>query len=162
MAIGVTNTVAAAFDITSVNSPVINENKDRGIQLQLRANLGAAELTSITAFRSFNDFQDNDVDFSGADLLRQEIDFGIETFTQELRLTGQAFDGRLDWLVGGFYSDESIEYGESIGLGAQLDPYATILSAGLAGLYSFLRDFDTLEQVQATFRFPAVSFQGNH
>lgn len=120
---------------TSVNSPVLNENRDRGIQLQLRANLGAAELTSITAYRRFDDNQDNDVDFSGADLLRQQIDFGIETFSQELRLNGQALDGRLDWLVGGFYSDESIEYGESIGLGVHLDPYATILSAGLAGLY---------------------------
>ncbi|WP_321325419.1 TonB-dependent receptor [uncultured Parasphingorhabdus sp.] len=121
--------------VTSVNSPVLNANKDRGIQLQLKANLGAAELTSITAYRSFDDKQDGDVDFSGADLLSQQINFGIDAFSQELRLKGEALDGRLDWLVGGFYSDESIEYDESIGLGVHLDPYATILSAGLAGLY---------------------------
>ena len=33
----------------------------------------------------------------------------FKTFTQELRLQGELFDDRLDWLVGGYYADEKLK-----------------------------------------------------
>lgn len=118
---------------TSVNRPVVNTNKDRGIQLQLNIDLGGAELSTVTAYRKFDDFTTNDVDFSGADLLGQEIDFGIRTFTQEVRLQGDAFGGRLDWLVGGFFSDEKIDNAGNISIGGDLNTWGTVL--GLPAIY---------------------------
>ena len=41
----------------------------------------------------------------------------IKTFTAELRFQGEAFDDRLDWLVGGFYADEQIVEEFTLGLG---------------------------------------------
>ena len=41
----------------------------------------------------------------------------IQTFTAEARLQGEAMDGRLDWLIGGFYADESIVEEFTLGLG---------------------------------------------
>ena len=123
---------------TSVNRPVINTNRDRGIQLQLNIDLGGAELSSITAYRDFNDFTTNDVDFSGLDLLGQTIDFGIETFTQEIRLQGNALAGRLDWLIGGFYADERIDNIASIAVGGDLNAFAGFL--GLPPIYPAQED----------------------
>ena len=42
----------------------------------------------------------------------------IQTFTAEARLQGEAMDGRLDWLVGGFYAQEDIVEEFTLGLGA--------------------------------------------
>jgi outer membrane receptor protein involved in Fe transport len=121
---------------SAANAPMANNNKDRGIQLQLKADLGGGmQLTSVTAARKFDDLIDADVDYTGADLLRFKVGFGLKTFTQELRLQGSAFDDKLDWLVGGFLSDERIRYSESVGIGAATLGYAAILSPSFAGLY---------------------------
>ncbi|MGB3455246.1 MAG: TonB-dependent receptor plug domain-containing protein, partial [Litorimonas sp.] len=42
----------------------------------------------------------------------------INTLTAELRFQGEAMDGRLDWLVGGYYADEEIVEEFTLGLGA--------------------------------------------
>jgi iron complex outermembrane recepter protein len=126
--------------LTSVNGPVSNTNRDRGVMFQLTANLGGAKLTSISSYRKFSDLEDNDVDFTGADLVHQKVDFELGVFSQELRLQGNALDGKLDWLVGGFYSSERIKYGEHVSSGVDLNAYFTFLSASLAGLYPTFDD----------------------
>lgn len=126
--------------ITSVNGPIANANKDRGVSLTVNADFGGATLTSVTSYRKFTDNEDNDVDFSGAAIVNQKIDFGLRVFSQELRLQGQAFDNRLDWLIGGYFSSEKIDYHESIRNGVDADAYFTFLSASLAGLYPTMDD----------------------
>lgn len=54
----------------------------------------------------------------------------IETTTHELRLQGEAFDGRVDWLIGGYYSWERI--GQQLSL-TLLDQYQAGVSGGLLG-----------------------------
>ena len=54
----------------------------------------------------------------------------IETTTHELRLQNTAFDDRLDWLVGVYYSEEEIDASGSLTL---LDDYQAAVSAGLLG-----------------------------
>ena len=57
----------------------------------------------------------------------------IETQTHEIRLQGVAFDDRLDWLVGGFYSDEEIVSDGSLTLGADVDFLTAALFGGAVG-----------------------------
>lgn len=54
----------------------------------------------------------------------------IETTTHELRLQGNDFDGRLDWLIGGYYSWERISQQLSLTL---LDQFQAGVSGGLLG-----------------------------
>lgn len=54
----------------------------------------------------------------------------IETTTHELRLQGEAFDGRLDWLIGAYYSWERISQQLSLTL---LDQFQAGVSGGLLG-----------------------------
>jgi iron complex outermembrane recepter protein len=125
---------------TSVNAPITNANRDRGIMARFTAPVGAASLTSITSYRQFTDFVQNDVDFSGADLVSQAVDFDLGLFTQELRLQGDALGGGLDWLIGGFYSSEKIDYHESVTSGRDLQTYLSASSAAFNGLYPRLTD----------------------
>lgn len=54
----------------------------------------------------------------------------IKTTTHELRLQGKAFDGRVDWLIGAYYSWERIRQQLSLTL---LDQYQAGVSGGLLG-----------------------------
>jgi iron complex outermembrane receptor protein len=54
----------------------------------------------------------------------------IDTITHEARLQNTAFDGRLDWLLGAYYSDEQIDARGSLTL---LNQYQAGVSAGQLG-----------------------------
>ncbi len=74
-------------------------------------NLGGVELTSITAYRDYDNTQAADADYGLADILYFGPKSGrqFKTFTQELRFHGEAFGGKLDWLVGGYYAHEDLD-----------------------------------------------------
>jgi len=57
----------------------------------------------------------------------------IDTMKHELRLQGDAFDGALDWLIGGYYSDEDISQTVNFGLGQDYDGLVGALFGGAAG-----------------------------
>lgn len=118
----------------ALNMDPVNRNQDRGVMFKLSAKLGAADLTSITSYRSFHDFEDNDIDFTGADIASQKIDFRLRVLSQEVRLQGSGLDGHLDWLVGGFYANEKIKYQERASIGSDAGPYFTLLSPALANV----------------------------
>src|SRR3546814_10216320 len=85
------------------------KTKDYGFSGQIDYDLGGAKLTSITGYREYRSSQAGDLDYGTVDILYRADDPDayrqFHTFTQELRLQGEAFDGKLDWLVGGFYAD---------------------------------------------------------
>lgn len=119
------------------------KTKDYGFSGELNWDLGGAKLTSITAYREYRSGQGSDTDYSQVDILyRAPSDNAyrqFHTFTQELRLRGKAFDGKLDWLVGGFYADERLTVRDNLRFGSQYGRFATcriISGTGLAGLYS--------------------------
>lgn len=92
---------------------------DMGVSAAGEFDLGWATLTSITAYRSWAADRSQDFDHSGADLgffapngLHQEFD----VFTQEFRLQGTS--GNLDWLLGAFYSDETVVNDSAFRMGA--------------------------------------------
>ena len=134
------------YDRTIYVSPgrsYAGKTKDYGASAEIDWNLGGAKLTSITGYREYRSGQGSDTDYSSVDLLyRAPSDQAyrqFHTFTQELRLQGKAFDGKLDWLIGGFYANEKLTLTDNLRFGTQYGRFATcriISGGGLAGLYS--------------------------
>ncbi|WP_085810034.1 TonB-dependent receptor [Sphingomonas sp. TZW2008] len=102
-----------------------SDSEDWGVSGEIDYDLGPANLTSITAYRDYKNKQGQDGDFSALGLLdRFNLDRRFRLFSQELRLQGEAFDGRLDWLVGGYYSNEKLNVRDDIKYGRDFERYA--------------------------------------
>ncbi len=105
------------------------ETEDYGVSGELNVELGNVNLTSITGYREYSNFQGSDTDYTQADLLyRAPNEFGgaraFKTFTQELRLNGTFFDDRFDWLIGGFYANEKLRVRDNLRFGTQYGTFA--------------------------------------
>jgi outer membrane receptor protein involved in Fe transport len=107
--------------------------KDYGLSGEVVYDFGAAELTSISAYRYNNYIRGQDADFNKLDILYRDDDGGafnrFKTFTQELRLQGQALGDRLDWLVGGYYAKEKLRVADNLAYGDDYSHYANCLVA---------------------------------
>ena len=83
--------------------------KDGGISGEAVYDMGWAELTSLTAWRYDKWTRGQDADFNNLDILSRPSDGNafnrFKTFSQEVRLQGNAWENRLDWLVGGYYAN---------------------------------------------------------
>lgn len=93
-----------------------NEVDNYGASIQADWNIGNLTVTSITAYRELKNFQDQDVDFTSADMVSELRDQRANTFTQEVRIASD-FDGPFNFLLGGFYFDESIKQNSTIDAG---------------------------------------------
>lgn len=110
--------------------------EDSGVSAQLDWDLGFANLTSITSYRDWNAVRNQDIDFSAMDRsFREGLEVGVSATTQEIRLQGEA--GPVNWLVGGFYSDETVSQTDRIRHGAQAARYLDTLAFGAAGFDIF-------------------------
>jgi len=115
---------------TTPGVPYRSDTKDWGVSGELNWELGAVNLTSVTAYRDYKNAQGQDGDFSALDILRRtDLDRRFRLFTQELRLQGDAFDGRLDWLVGAYYANEKLDVDDDIKYGADYQRFANCLAA---------------------------------
>ena len=119
------------------------ETTDGGISLEANVDFGNVTLTSITAYRDYKSGQGGDVDYSAVDILyRSPSDDAyrqFQTFSQELRLKGEAFDGKLDWLVGGYFANEDLTLQDNLRFGNQYGRFAScrlISGGGLNALYA--------------------------
>ena len=118
--------------------------KDYGFSGEINYDLGGVKMTSITAYRNYKAGQGSDTDYSAVDILYRTPDDNnayrqFKTFTQEVRFNGQALDGKLDWLIGGFYANEDLTVKDNLKFGSQYGRFATcriVSGGGLAGLYS--------------------------
>ncbi len=126
---GVDQSGMSALQNLSINGgPYLNGSKQWGTSAEVKWDLGAAKLTSVTAYRKFDSssttvggFTSNDTYTvgDGAPTSRPGImpsGDHIKTFTQELRLQGTAMNDGLDWLIGGFYSSEKIRADQAMTL----------------------------------------------
>ncbi len=114
------------------NFPSENEIENSGLSLQVDKEFSGFDVTSITAFRKVDSFTNQDSDFTSADLIGLNENSGkIDTFTQELRFTSNNPDSSFDWMVGGFYFDESVEVSSDFEYGADYRNYADGLLVGL-------------------------------
>ena len=107
-----------------------NDITNGGVSMQADYDLGSLSLTSITAYRESRAKTNADSDFTSADLIGQNRgDVDITTKTQELRLASD-FDGPFNFLLGGYYFDESINNKQALTLGKDFRNYANALAAG--------------------------------
>jgi outer membrane receptor protein involved in Fe transport len=94
-----------------------------------------ASITSITAYRQWKTLYGQDPDFTNADvLIRQGTNANsdrFDEFSQELRFAGTY--GKLDYLVGGFYSNEDLHSNYSLLYGEQFDTFLNLLVSNLGG-----------------------------
>ncbi len=107
-----------------------NKIDNNGVSLQGDIDFGRFRLTSITAFRQSQLKTNQDSDFTSADLIglnANETD--IETLTQEIRLASTGGE-RFDWMIGGFYFDESVAIENDFKYGRDFRRYVNILSSG--------------------------------
>ena len=112
--------------------------RDYGGSAEVNWDLGEAKLTSISAYRDWRYIAGQDADFNNLDLLYRADDGGrgtrFRTFSQELRLQGALFDGKLDWLVGGYFAHERLDQGDNLSYGVDYNNFVTARIRGTSPL----------------------------
>ena len=115
---------AALSDLTATANRVPIADVDQwGITGEISIPIGdTADLIYIGSYRDFRSNENYDTDFSGLEFFDvDDLLTEITTMTHELRLQGDAMDGALQWLIGGYYSDEEITAVTDFSLGADTD-----------------------------------------
>ncbi len=109
----------------------VNQITNEGVSLQVNYDLSDnLQLTSITAWRDLDRFENADVDFTSAALVSKNTSqTDIRTVTQELRLSGQS-GGGFDWLAGLYYFDEQVDQRTNLTYGTAFRAYGNILAGG--------------------------------
>lgn len=112
---------------TSPNRPYTEAVRDSGISGELNWDTSIGKFTSITSYRTWDTTRGQDIDFSGIDrAYRDGFKLGFDTFTQEFRLNGEA--GKLNWLVGAYYSNEQSEFYDTVRFGTDAARYVDALA----------------------------------
>jgi outer membrane receptor protein involved in Fe transport len=120
------------------------ETTDGGLSLQVDYDFGSVNLTSISAYRDYKSEGPSDTDYSNVDILRRDNDGNafrqFKTLSQEVRLTGNAFDGVLDWLVGGYFAKEELTLRDNLRFGSQYGAFAACRLVATANPNAALRN----------------------
>lgn len=142
------NTVAGLGGLTGIASPgnpeayqvaaspnrdLQEDVRDKGISAEYNNRLGIGNLTSITAWRDWSVDRNQDIDFSGADrAYRDGYSVNDTMFSQEFRL--QNTWQNVDWLIGAYYLNESLELTDTVRFGTQANLYLDAVSAGATAI----------------------------
>ena len=129
---------AAVDDRIASSSQVPNPSAEQfGLTAEVEYNLDGADVIYIGSYREYEASEAYDSAFSGLDLFNaRNIATDINTMTHELRVQGDAMDGRLSWFVGGYYSTEEIVQNASFGLGTDYAAFSdALLLAGTGGTF---------------------------
>lgn len=116
-------------------SRVIQSNRDTtqditdgGYSATFEWALDAFDLTVIASDRAYELTTGQDTDFTGADVVyRDASNNGVSVDTRTLEVRAAGSRGQLDWMVGGYYSEEELVRRDSIVMGAQFEPYLGLL-----------------------------------
>ncbi|MEP0189834.1 MAG: TonB-dependent receptor [Erythrobacter sp.] len=131
-----TTAEAALADLTTTANRVPMAMVEQwGITGEISIPLGdSADLIYIGSYRDFQSNENYDTDFSGLDFFDvDDLRTEITTQTHELRIQGEAMGGALQWLVGGYYSDEEILSRTDFSLGSQTDVFYGAFLGGAFG-----------------------------
>lgn len=124
---------SSKFNRVQSTTPGFNytsNTKDWGLSGELNWSFGDTKLTAITAYRDYKNRQGQDSDFNALDILRRTaLDRRFRLFTQEIRLQGELFDGRLNWLVGGYYANEKLDVSDDFKYGNDYERFANCVLA---------------------------------
>jgi outer membrane receptor protein involved in Fe transport len=118
----------------SPNRDLGEEVDEWGMSLDLEWALDIGTFHSLSSYRDWEVERGMDVDFSGIDrAYRDDYISSVKDIMQEFRLQGLAMNGKLDWLVGAFYSDQALGLNDTVRVGTQGNLYVDLLLTGLAG-----------------------------
>ncbi len=143
-----------------------NTNENYGVSGQIDYAAGALNFTSITSYRELRNFFNQDIDFTSADLSNEIRDQGVDTFTQELRVSSD-FDGPFNFLLGAYYFDETIRQDSSLSIGEDFRDFAAFqavsptLLPGLTAAQQIAIGNGALAAGEAGLGFPAGTFLGS-
>lgn len=115
--------------ISTPGRPFTENTQDFGISSHLNIDVNDdITFKSIVAHREFDSVNAVDADFGVADIVNQNTDASQSLTSAEFTLNGTW--GELDWLVGAYYSDESIDIRQSFRYGADLQRFVTAATRG--------------------------------
>lgn len=123
------------------DNPPVNTVRSWGVSNTLKWDVtDGVNLTSITAYRQFTGEFGSNLDADAAPTQQLYTEMAHHQLSQELRLSGQALGGRLDWTLGGFYFDAAND------MHARID-----IEAFPAGPFDFYADDPSSLKNQAVF-----------
>ena len=132
---GVSATGLSAFKSRTTNAEQFRDRiRQYGVSAEINFSLGSADLVSITGYRDSKSSSQQESDFVGLKVFSTgkgstanpgttDSFTKIKTFSQELRITGDAFDEKFQYLVGAYYSDERIRERATLTLGRDYQAY---------------------------------------
>ena len=122
-----------------LNAVPVNEVDNYGGSVQVDWETGPISVTSITSYRELENFFLSDIDYSSADIATETREQEVETFTQEIRIASD-FDGPINFLLGGYYFDESIEQNSAIQNGTQIRNFFELLTPTGPGTFGVVEN----------------------
>ena len=90
-------------------NPLYEKTRTYGHSLTLALDMGASTLKSISSYRNLRWQDAADLDGSPLDIANTQRDTSFHAYSQELQLTGDAMDNRLNYVVGAFAYKEKAE-----------------------------------------------------
>ena len=90
-------------------NPLYEKTRTYGHSLTLALDMGASTLKSISSYRNLRWQDAADLDGSPLDIANTQRDTSFHAYSQELQLTGDAMDNRLNYVVGAFAYREKAE-----------------------------------------------------
>lgn len=116
-------------DLIAIDGDLHTELVTKGISAEINHDFEAFTLTSITAFRNYNEDQIFDADFSDLDLVSiRSIQNRYDSFTQEFRITSTG-DNFMDWMAGAFYYNNRLHYTNATPYGSDARAFFDAASA---------------------------------
>ncbi|GHF13991.1 TonB-dependent receptor [Kordiimonas sediminis] len=95
--------------LSSGTGPTQDKNDTWGLSSTIDWALSdTVALKSITAYREMDAVIQTDIDYSPFPVIHTDEEQDQKQFSQEIQLSGDASDGRLSWLLGGYYFNEQI------------------------------------------------------
>ncbi len=103
----------------------VSQSEDSGVSAQVDYHMGDYTITSISAWRDFNSFDDIDSDFTDQEIISRTNDAEQSSFSQELRLT---YTGEyLNYVIGGYYFEQDLDSTTINFLGEDTEAFAGLI-----------------------------------
>ncbi|WP_417610250.1 TonB-dependent receptor [Parasphingorhabdus sp.] len=112
-----------------LNQIPINKVDNYGGSIQVDYQAGPISFTSISSYRELKNLFVSDIDYSSLDIANETRNQKVKTLTQEFRVASD-FDGPINFLLGGYYFDESISQRSQIENGSQIRDFFEVLAGG--------------------------------
>ncbi len=140
---------------TAMNRLPHSSNNDAGLSVEFNYDFDNVTLTSISAYRDYTSFDQIDADFSNVDLLTDTNIGEQESFSQELRLTGEIGD-KTTYVAGVYYFQQDLNSLSTLNMGASTSPFLSAnptLAQAIGGINLFSPPFPPVADP-----FPASAF----